>query len=116
MLRCLVAARADVDRREARHGKTALYLAAECGHADAVEALARLGGDVDAMAYPGAFDCTPLYDAAEQGHTAVIEALGRLGADVNRALKDGRTPLNAATRRDGHAAAADALRRLGAAS
>ncbi len=40
--------------------RTALYIAAECGHSEAVEALARRGGDVDCAAEPGAFDSTPV--------------------------------------------------------
>ena len=113
VLRCLVAARADVGARDSTKGRTALYLAASFGHAEAVEALARLGGDVNATAEPGAFDCTPMYIAAQEGHTAAIEALGRLGADVNRASKDGRTPVYAASR-SGHAAVIEALGRMGA--
>jgi ankyrin repeat protein len=113
VLRCLVAARADVDRREAAEGRTALYLAAECGHAEAVEALARLGGDVNAVAEPGVFDTTPICIAAQESHAAVIEALGRLGAEVNRATKDGRTPMYMAAE-NGHTEAIEALGRLGA--
>ena len=109
VLRGLVAARADVNGRDAQ-GRTALYLAAGAGHADAVEALARLGGDVDSARTHGV---TPTFIAAQEGHVAVIEALGRLGADVNRARSDGCTPLVMA-RQQGHTAAADALRRLGA--
>ena len=113
VLRCLVAARADVNAREAKLGRTALWLAASFGHAEAVEALARLGGDVDATAEPGVFDSTPMFIAAQEGHTAVIEALGRLGADVNRAAKDGRTPVYMAAE-GGHTAAIEALGKLGA--
>jgi hypothetical protein len=69
VLRCLVAARANVHRREAAFGRTALYLAAEGGHAEAVEALARLGGDVNATAEPGVFDGTPVWIAAQEGLT-----------------------------------------------
>ena len=113
VLRCLVAARADVGARDSTKGRTALYLAASFGHAEAVEALARLGGDVNATAEPGTFDNTPMWIAAQEGHTAVIEALGRLGADVNRAAKDGRTPLYVASEK-GHTAAIEALVKLGA--
>jgi ankyrin repeat protein len=113
VLRCLVAARADVNARDAADGRTALYLAAEYGHADAVEALARLGGDVNAAAYPGAFDATPMWIAAQEGHTPVIEALGRLGADVNRVAKDGRTPVAVAAEK-GRTAVIVALGKLGA--
>ncbi len=114
VLRCLVAARADVNAREVGpRDRTALYFAADGGHAEAVEVLARLGGNLDAAAYPGAFDTTPIWIAAQEGHTAVIEALGRLGADVNRAAKDGRTPVNIAAAQ-GHTAAIEALGKLGA--
>jgi hypothetical protein len=113
VLRCLVAARADVDCRDAAEGRTALFLAAANGHAEAVEALARLGGNVDATADPLVFDCTPMYIAVQEGHEAVIEVLGRLGADVNRAVKDGRTPLSTAAIK-GHTAAIEALGKLGA--
>ncbi len=148
VLRCLVAARADVNLRDPTDGRTALFLAALFGHAEAVETLARLGGDVDTMAQ--GLNATPMWIAAAEGHTEVIRALVRLKADVNRAALDGRTPvymaaykghtaaieemgklavdvqqacpgfedetpLGAATRH-GHAAAADALRKLGASS
>jgi hypothetical protein len=108
VVRCLVAAGADVNRREARTSRTALWFAVEGGHVAALEELERLGSDVDAVAYTGCFDCTPLYVAAEEGHTAVIAALARLGADVNRGDKDGRTPVYAAAQM-GHAAAIKAL-------
>jgi hypothetical protein len=112
VLRCLVAARADVNRRDANE-RTALYFAARFGHAESVEALARLGGDVDATAFPGVFDSTPVYVAAREGFTDVIESLGRVGVDVNRAAKDGRTPIYAAAAK-GQTASIEALGILGA--
>ncbi len=78
-----------------------------------MEALARLGGDVDAAAYPGVFDATPVNIVVQEGHTAVIEALGRFGADVNRAENDGFTPVHTAAL-GGHAAVIELLGRLGA--
>jgi hypothetical protein len=110
VLRCLVAARADVNQREAARGTTALWFSAIFGHAEAVEELARLGGDVDAASEPGVFDTTPAWIAAHQGNTLVIEALCRLGADVNRALRDGRTPVFVAAEK-GHTAVVEALGR-----
>ena len=110
VLRCLVAARADVNAREALQTRSALFLAAEFGFAEAVEVLARLGGDVDAAGYPP-WDTTPMYVAAQGGYTAVIEALGRVGADVNKALSDGRTPMFVAAD-GGHTAAIEALVKL----
>ena len=113
-LRCLAAAGADLEARDggARRA-TAVWWAARCGHADAVEELGRLGADVNAVAYPGAMDITPVCAAAEGGFVDVVEALGRLRADVNRAMNDGSTPLRIA-RHKGHSAAAAALERLGA--
>ena len=113
VLRCLVAARSDVNARDATEDRTALYIAAESGHAEAVEALARLGSDPDATSEPEVFDATPIWIAAYQGHTAVIETLGRLGVDENHALKDGRTSVYIAAT-FGHAAAIEALSKLGA--
>jgi hypothetical protein len=111
VLRCLVAAGADVNRR-GPEGRTSLFLAALFGHAEVVEALARLGGDVDAVSEPGVMDTTPMWIAAAEGHTAVIEALGLHKADANRAGRDGRTPVYMAAFK-GHAAAVEALGRLG---
>jgi hypothetical protein len=110
VLRGLVAARADVNRRDAKDGRTALYLAAEVGHADVVEALARLGAELDTVGYPGVFDCSPTWIAAQEGHASVIDVLGRLGADVNLADKTGRTPVHIAVE-CGRVAAVDALGR-----
>ena len=61
-LRCLVAARADINAREAAQGRTALFLAACFGHAEAAEALARPGGDADSDAgsQPGVMDTSPV--------------------------------------------------------
>ena len=113
VLRCLVAARSDVNGRRKADGKTALRFAAEFGHPEAVEVLVRLGGDMNTTAYPGVFDSTPTYIAAEEGHVAVIEALGRLGADVNQARTDGITPVYAAGQQ-GHTSAIETLGKFGA--
>ena len=112
-LRCLVAACADLEGRDETDGRTALYLAASCGHAEVVEELARLGGDVNATANRGGFDGSPMWIAAHEGHVAVIEVLGRLGADANLADSDGRTPVFVAAQM-GHTALIEALGRLGA--
>ncbi len=58
---------------------------------------------------------SPIYVAVQMGHTAVIEALASLGADVSRADKSGTTQEFITTFKM-HAAAADVLQRLGAAS
>jgi hypothetical protein len=111
VLRSLVAARAELEARDVNE-RTALYIAAEGGHADVVEVLGRLGADVNAVAYHG-FDATPVYLAAQEGHVEVVEALGRLGADVNRVALDGSTPVFAAAY-GGHTAVIEALGELGA--
>jgi hypothetical protein len=113
VLRCLVAARADVHRSDTEEDRTPLFFAAEYGHAEAVETLARLGGDVNRTSEPQVFDSSPVWIAAQEGHTAVIEALARLGADVNKAAKDGRAPVYVAAAQ-GHAAAIETLGKLGA--
>ena len=108
VLRSLVAARAELEARDVEE-RTALYFAAQGGHADVVEVLGRLGADVNAVAYQG-FDATPVFIAAQEGHVDVVEALGRLGADVNRAVLDGRTPVHLAAD-GGHTAVIEALGR-----
>lgn len=80
VLRCLVAARAEVDFREASLGRTALWIAASLGHADAVETLHSLNADVNATAEAGSFNNTPIWIAAQEGYTAVIETLGPVGS------------------------------------
>ena len=86
-------------------------MAAEKDHTAVIEALGKFGADVNQASKDG---MAPMHGAAV-GSTAAIEALGKLGADVNRASNTGWTPLSIATAK-GHAAAADALLRLGAAS
>jgi ankyrin repeat protein len=109
VLQSLAAARAELEARDGEK-KTALFFAAEGGHAEAVEVLGQLGADFNAVAYQG-FDGTPVWIAAQEGHVDVVEALGRLGADVNRAALDGRTPINVAAYA-GHTAVVEALGRL----
>ena len=111
VLRSLAAARADLEARDEQK-RTALFVAAEVGNAEAVEALGRLGADVNATAYEG-FECTPTNIAAQEGFVEVVEVLGRLGADVNLAVLDGRTPMFEAAEA-GHTAVIEALGRLGA--
>jgi hypothetical protein len=112
-LRCLVAAGAEIDRIDATKGRAALYIAANYGQADAVEALARLGADVNKIARAGVFDTTPMCIAANEGHAEVLEVLCRLGADINRPARDGRTPIYMAACA-GHVAAVETLGLLGA--
>ena len=89
---------------------TPTWIAAQCGHVEAVEALGRLGADVNRASEDGR---TPLHIAAQKGHTEVIEALGRLGAELSRRSGKGRTPLGTAIKFK-QAEAEAVLRGLGA--
>jgi len=105
-LQCLVAAGAELNP----DGWTPLMSAAQNGHAAAIEAMVRLGADLNRVSNRGA---TALLIAAMTGQVAAIEALGRLGANLNIADNDGCTPMFMAAQ-NGHAAAIEALGRLGA--
>jgi hypothetical protein len=109
-LQSLVAAGAELEARD-RKGRTALHIAAECGHVEVVEMLARLKGKVKTVSEQGVFDATPLYAASENGHLHVVQALVRLKAEVNSQIKDGRTPISVAAAK-GHAVVVEALGRL----
>ncbi|WP_028452120.1 ankyrin repeat domain-containing protein [Chitinilyticum aquatile] len=74
-------------------GATALHGAAEYGHAQCVEAILRLGGQVDAADSQGR---TPLHLAAQSGSADTLELLINAGADVNAADKKGLTPCHLA--------------------
>jgi hypothetical protein len=69
-LQCLVAAGADVDRG-------AVWIAAQNGHAEAIEALARLGADVNRATNDGV---TPLRAAVHFGREGAAGVLRGLGA------------------------------------
>ena len=77
----------------AKDGSTALMLAAQGGHAEAIEALVTKGAEVNAANERGT---TPLMMAAAGGHLKAIEALVTKGAEVNAAAKYGRTALSIA--------------------
>ena len=100
----------DANRKSDFDGRTALWLAAEAGHSEAVRFLAAHGAALDEPADMEAFHhggwgrgglsaacrCTPLYAAARRGHEACVDALLLLGADPNTPDELGRTPLSAA--------------------
>ena len=115
VFRSLVAARADVEKRDVQ-GRTALYLAARSGHADALCELARLGADVHALAMPQSYRFLPITVAAFEGHIEAAEELVRLGANINHrgggGLFEGCTPIHLAAWK-GHTKMVKALARLG---
>ena len=80
-----------VDREKAgKHGKSALFAAAEQGNAEVVRTLLSHDADVNNSDGHGR---TALFAAAGQGNVEVVQALLSHGADVNESVEDGRTAL-----------------------
>lgn len=73
-----IRAGADVDALD-RHGQSALMLAAQRGHLEAVRVLLRAGADLDVTAKFG-LSATML--AVVNGHAAIARALAKAGADL----------------------------------
>lgn len=72
-------------------GSTALFMAADNGHADLVKMLIRSGANVDAKRTD--VGATALIVAIQGGHGEVVEELLVAGADVNAAMTDGSSPV-----------------------
>lgn len=68
------------------NGATALFIAAQKGHAAAVEALLSAGASTEVAGKDGS---TQLIWAAWNGHTAVVEALRKAGANMEAAIVNG---------------------------
>jgi len=95
----------DVNEELNEEKRTALHVAAQCGHAALVKPLIEAVADVNKLASPQYFfngkrkrtsvlhNVTPLFDAADKGHTHVVMELIKAGADVNQANSEGATPL-----------------------
>lgn len=90
-LNALLAARADVDRRN-RFGDTALKVAALNGHLKIVRTLRERGAAIDTPGW------TPLIYAATGGHDPIVRYLLAEGANVNGASPNGTTALMMAVR------------------
>jgi RNA polymerase sigma factor (sigma-70 family) len=74
-------------------GRTALHVAAWCGHAELCRALLDMGAAVDET---GASGETPLHLAAARGRLSTAALLLNRGADRDARTETGRTPLYAA--------------------
>lgn len=72
-------------------GISLLYIAAEQGKIDVLNALLEGGASVDFVTSQR--NATPLHAAAYQGHLNVVEVLLAYGANANAILTDGKTPL-----------------------
>lgn len=73
-----------------RTGRLALHFAAQNGHVDVVQLLARsqkaLTGSTNLLDRLTTAGSTALYLAAERGHVEVLKALLKAGADPNKAV------------------------------
>ena len=114
----LLAAGADVHRRDEFYGYTPLHLAAERGTAAAVRALLQAGAEADAWATGFATDWgwswTPLHLAARSNPdpdvvTALVEAGADLHASGGESYRRGNTPLHYAGENPNPAVAAALL-------
>jgi hypothetical protein len=88
-LELLVTAGADVAATDA-DGRSAVYLAAQQGHVEAILPLLRARASCD---QPNIRGGTPLWIASQNGHLRCVDALLQQGADVNKARGSGATPL-----------------------
>ena len=108
-VRALLESGEDVNKVLNKEERTALHVAAQCGHAALVKPLIEARADLNPLASPQfnflnaasgkrkrtgvIHNVTPLFDAADKGHTHVVMELIKAGADVNQANSEGATPL-----------------------
>ena len=88
------------------YGQSALFLAAQQGHAQAVVLLSDNGADVDRAAHGGS---RPVTAAAAMEHTEAVAALLAKGCDLRLPGSHGVSALDHAVAR-GHSKISDALR------
>lgn len=87
-----------------------LYIAAQQGHIDVVNALIDAGANVNLLIDN---DIRPLFVAAENGHLDVVKALIKANANLNLGIANGATPLFVAAQK-GHLAIVNELIAAGA--
>ena len=83
-------------------GRSALWVAASSGHAEAVQLLAESGASLDPVCPNTSF--TALHAAVQGEHAAVVSLLLTRGADSARTNKKGKTALHLARRKKGEGA------------
>jgi ankyrin repeat protein len=109
VVRALLEASAEVNH-VADRGVTALFVAAQNGHAQVVRTLLEAGAEADHAADEG---FTALFAAALKGHVEVVRALLEAGAEVDHAADAGCTALFVAAQ-NGNAEIVRALLEAGA--
>lgn len=77
--------------RTLANGRTALHIAADCGHKELMEYLIDEGAEVNAVDKHG---ITPLISACGEGHIACVKLLLEKGADKNQKGPDGVLPVD----------------------
>ena len=100
-----------LNRRRDSDGMTPAYLAAQNGHPEVIEMLARYSADLNQATAEGG---PPVLVAAQQGHGAVIEMLAKCGASLKlRWEKNGATAACFAAQ-NGHVEVIEVLAKYGA--
>ena len=110
VLKLLVDASANVNSGRTKDAVTPMWLAAQFGHSETVQALSNLNAAVNQCASDGA---SPLYIAAQGGNRDCIKILAESKADVNLADKKGLSPAHQAAM-NGHTGSLKLLKDLGA--
>jgi ankyrin repeat protein len=85
-MRRLISQGGDMNVKDARYGRTPVFIAAKNGHVECIRVLHGLGANVNLC---GSNGCSPVYIAAELGHVECTRVLHELGADVHLCNDDG---------------------------